>query len=772
MLDRRRSEPLFAALGRFAYRHRVVILAMWLVAFVPSLVAMTQIAGRLRGGGYAREGTPSQRTFNVMRERLETGTSRVTIVFAGDKLDARGAEFGELERRALEKITPASVPALRSVDTFATTGASDLVAPDGHTSIALLEFDGDLEHAQAQIPKIRALLQPTGLDAYISGEPAVYDDLTRLSSHDLEVAEACALPVALLVLLLIFGTAVAAGLPVVGGGIAVTVTFGLLYVLAGVTDLSIFVMNSATMLGLAVGIDYALFMVGRFREELRNGRPVGEAVEITVKYAGRSIFFSGLAVLVGLVSLLTFRNMALRSVGVGGVLVVAVSVVGALTLLPALLGILGPRIDSLRVFGRRDSDSRFWWRWSGWVMRHPVGVLICTVAFVLALAWPALRLNMDVPTAQMLPASAESRRGYDLLQERFDPALIAPIEVVLVWDGNGDPDPFAPANLARAYAFGQELARVPGVKGVRSVVNLPGVNSPQQAGELWREVRRRTGDGSAPAPASLDPLWLLTQQTLASAGRLARRSTAPDTIEYQVYTEPLPTSPEGRAVAERVEGLAPPSGATVYVGGLPVGVRDYLADVRGHFLPTAVFVLCVTYVVLLVMLRSVLLPLKAVVVNMLSLLAAYGVLVFVFQWGYLDGLFRFQATGAVGADLPLLLFCGVFGISMDYEVFLLTRMREEWLKTHEHRRAVQFGLATTGRIVTSAALIIVVVAGAFAFTSIVYTKALGVGLAVAVGLDATVVRVLMVPAIMRLMGRRCWWIPRWLGRIVPVVGEG
>ena len=742
---------------------------------MPSIVATTQLAGRLKAGGYGREGTPSTRTFEVMRERLRTGLSRVTVVFESDTLDARGPEFQARERGALARITPASITGLTAVDTYETTGATDLVSPDGRMSIALLQFDTDIEGAQKTVPEIRSLLRDSGLTAYISGEPAVFDDLERLSSHDLEVAEGYALPVALLVLLLIFGTLVAAGVPVIGGGVAVTVTFGLLYVLAGFTDLSIFVMNSATMLGLAVGIDYALFMVGRFREELRRGRDTPEAVEITVMHAGRAIFFSGLAVLVGLAGLLVFPSMALRSVGVGGVVVVGVSVLGALTLLPALLGLLGERVNAWRVFGRDDAESRFWWRWSQWVMRHPSAVLAGTILFVLALGWPALHMQLDIPNARMLPADAESRQGYDRVEERFDPALIAPVEVVLTWDGSGVPDPFAPASLGRAYAFGQEIAAVPGVKAVRSVVNLPGVTSAGQLDEFWSVVRFGPRSvGAAPAkelPPALT-LVLSSETAMAAARRSAEITTAPDTISYQVLTGPPPTSREGRAVAERIEALTPPPGTTLYVGGLPIAVRDYVDDVSGHFAPTVAFVLVVTYVVLLIMLRSVLLPLKAVAVNLLSLLAAYGALVFVFQWGHLEWLFRFQAGGAVAADMPLLLFCGVFGISMDYEVFLLTRMREEWLKSGDPRGAVTFGLATTGRIITSAALIIVVVAGAFAFTDIVYTKALGVGLAVAVGLDATVIRVLMVPAIMRLLGRRCWWIPAWLDRVLPRVGEG
>ena len=243
----------------------------------------------------------------------------------------------------------------------------------------------------------------------------MYAELEQRSAEDLRKAESYTIPVAILVLVLIFGTLVAAALPVIGGGMAVTVTLGIFWLLAQVLDISVFAMNVATLLGLAVGIDYALFMVGRFREELAAGRTVAEAVETTVATAGRSIFFSGLTVVVGLLGLMIIPYMSMRSMGLGGALVVFVSVLAALTLLPALLGMLGPRVDSLRVIGRRSGGEVFWRRWSDWVMRHPIPVLIGTIALVVVFAWPVLRIQSEIPGATALPRDSESRQGYDLL---------------------------------------------------------------------------------------------------------------------------------------------------------------------------------------------------------------------------------------------------------------------------------------------------------------------------------------------------------------------
>ena len=401
-------------------------------------------------------------------------------------------------------------------------------------------------------------------------------------------------------------------------------------------------------------------------------------------------------------------------------------------------------------------------------MRHPVPVLVGTIALVVVFAWPVLRIESDIPGATALPRDSEARQGYDLLLERFDAAALSPIEVLVTWEG--EDDPFAPANLARLHAYGRELEALPGVDRVTSIVTLPGMDSAAGAAAFWQRGRRgrvrdaARGRGAADGGAGLPGLvqGMLGAEQVKGAQKLAAATTAPGTALLRVVPEAPPTSEEAQALAVDISEAGGPPGTTTYVAGASLTVHDFVDAIYSRFPWIIAFVVGVTGLVLFLMLRSVVLPVKAVIMNVCSLLAGYGAMVWIFQEGHLEGLFQFTATGAIDAELPVVLFCTVFGVSMDYEVFLLSRMREEWDATHDNVRAVSFGLARTGRIVTSAALIIVVVGLSFAFTSIVVTKAIGVGLAVAVALDATVIRVLMVPAAMRLLGRWNWWLPSWL----------
>ncbi len=759
---------MFAALGRLAYRRRKLIVVLWSLAFAAGLLASLSIAAQLKGGGFTNPGSPSQRGQREMQGRLGFGPASLTIVFSSDTLSARSPAFQARVREMLAGVEDAGLEGLTAVRTAQSTGDAGFISRDGRATFAVLEFDGTSEEVQAQIPALRRTLKPTGLTVHLTGDPAVYAEIEQRSAEDLRTAESYTIPVAIFVLVLIFGTLVAAALPVIGGGMAVTVTLGLFWLLAQVVDISVFALNVATLLGLAVGIDYALFMVGRFREELAAGQDVAGAVETTVAHAGRSIFFSGITVVVGLLGLMIIPYMSMRSMGLGGALVVLVSVLAALTLLPALLGLLGPRVNSLRVIGRKNGDELFWGRWSHWVMRHPVPVLVGTIALVAVFAWPVLGIESEIPGATALPRDSESRQGYDLLQERFDVAALSPIEVLVTW--SGEQDPFAPANLERLYAYGQELAALSGVDRVTSIVTLPGMESADGAAAFWRGVEAASS-ASPPedaAPQTAQPglpgiiQGMLGAEQVKAAQKLAAATTAPGTTLLRVVPEQPPTSGEAQALAVDILEAGGPPGATTYVAGASLTIYDFVDAIYSRFPWIIAFVVGVTGLVLFLMLRSVVLPVKAVIMNVCSLLAGYGAMVWIFQEGHLEGLFQFTATGAIDAELPVILFCTVFGVSMDYEVFLLSRMREEWDATHDNVRAVGFGLARTGRIVTSAALIIVVVGLSFAFTSIVVTKAIGVGLAVAVAFDATVIRVLMVPAAMRLLGRWNWWLPGWL----------
>ncbi len=760
---------MFAAIGRFSYRFRGLVIALWIVGFVLGLIAVPRLHHELKGGGFSNADAPAQRALDLMQRRLHTGLASIAIIFTSPSLDARGARFQAAEAQALAAITPATVPGLQKVQTYASSRDARLISSDHKASLATLIFATQVEQAQQQVGRIQSQLRPSGLTASITGDPAVYQALETVSASDLRRAETYALPFALIVLVLVFGSVVAAALPVIGGGLAVTVTLGVLYLLAQRFSLSIFTMNVASLLGLAVGIDYSLFIVGRFREELAHGASVAAAVETTVAHAGRAIFFSGIAVMVGLSGLLMFSYMSLRSIGVGGAIVVAFSVLSALTLLPAVLGLLGRRVDSLRIMGHGGTESRFWRAWSNWVMDHPVVVLIGTIIVITVFAGPILRIRTNVPTATSLPTSQEARRGYDILQARFDRGALNPIQVLITWQGTGTgAEATAPQNLVALYGYGRQLAALPDVESLTSIVNQPGLTSAQKTLGFWSSVRS-SGTGSAGLPSAAPRP---SPARSAAATALLAATTAPDTVLFQVAPRSDPSGAAAQALSQTIKHLAPPPGYTVHVAGLSAGTRDFLSALYGRFPWVILFVVCVTYVVLLLLLRSAWLPLKAVLVNSLSIMASFGALVFVFQQGHLSGLLNFVPEGYVDATLPVIMFCTLFGVSMDYEVFLLTRMREAWLETGDNRQAVGFGLERTGRIITSAALIIVIVAGSFATTSILITKAIGVGLAVAIALDATIIRILLVPATMRLVGSINWWLPSSLERILPKTGEG
>jgi RND superfamily putative drug exporter len=753
---------MFAAIGRFSYRFRWAVLGVWTVAFALGLIALPKLHHELKGGGFSNANAPAQRALDLMQRRLRTGRAVISVVFTSPTLDARAAQFQQAEAQALAGITPTTIPGLQAVQTYASTGDSTLVSKDGKASLTNLVFDTQVEQAQQHVGAIQTKLRGSALTAYVTGQPAIYQALEEVSASDLRKAETFALPFALIVLVLVFGSVTAAALPVIGGGMAVTVTLGTLYLLARFYDLSIFTMNTASLLGLAVGIDYSLFIVGRFREELAHGATVADAVETTVARAGRAIFFSGIAVIVGLSGLLLFSYMSLRSVGIGGAIVVFFSVLSALTLLPAVLSLLGHRVNSLRVLGRGSHESRFWRAWANWVMDHPVVVLVGTVIVIAVFAGPIIRIKTNVPTATSLPTSEQARKGYDVLQARFDRGALNPIDVLVTWGAN-DQKATSARNLAALYGLGRRLSGLPDAASVSSIVNQPGLTSLPAVEAFWGNASSlKAGVASSRGVGS----------QAAAAQELLRATTAPGTALFQVAPATDPNGATAQSLSQTIAQLPTPSGYAIHVAGLSAGTHDFLSALYGRFPWVILFVVCVTYVVLLLLLRSVWLPFKAVVVNSLSIMASFGALVFVFQQGHLSGVLGFVPEGYVDATLPVILFCTLFGVSMDYEVFLLTRMREAWLETRDNRQAVGFGLERTGRIITSAALIIVIVAGSFATTSILITKAIGVGLAVAIALDATIIRILLVPATMRLVGSINWWLPSSLERALPKVGEG
>ncbi|MBA3875848.1 MAG: MMPL family transporter [Anaerolinea sp.] len=743
----------FDRLGRWSARRRWWIVAGWAIVLAASVPLAVRTSDELRAGGFIRQDLESARAKQLLQDEIGVPQSAVAIVLYSPTLRAGEPAFEAAALRATAGI--ADAPNVTGIVSHVLSTRQ--VSADGHTAYDVVTLDLPPDDSPLALPGIRAaLVDVPELEVGLAGGPAFYGDVQAVSEADLRRSELISLPLAALALLFVFGSVVAASLPLAVGGAAVVTALAGIFLVASATPMSIFVLNLATLLGLGLGVDYSLLMTSRFREELAargwQAEAVEDAVGATVATAGRAVFFSGLTVLLGLLGLVLFEFMILRSVGIAGAIVVGLAVLAALTLLPALLAIAGSHLDALRVRRVRatEAENGPWARLANRVMDHPVRVLVPTLGLLLLLGTPFLGVRFNAPDSTILPDDVPSRRAFDRLTAAFGPGPFAPIVLAIRTDGPATTS----ENLARLYDYSRRLAADPRIARVDGLVDVDPRLTISQYQLLY-------GNPSGPPDRFV-------------AGTLAA-TTRGDLTAFTITTLYGPNEEPGRALVVDLRAgngsLAPPAGLTVLVGGGAADVEDVVAGIAADFPRTAVFILVSTYLVLFLLLRSILLPLKAIVMNTLSIAASFGALVWIFQEGNLSAILGTRPLGFVETTQPVILFCVLFGLSMDYEVFLLTRMRETWDRTRDNRAAVAQGLERSGRIVTSAALIVVVVAGSFAFADIVLIKALGLGIAIAVALDATVVRALLVPATMRLLGRWNWWVPGRLAGRLPEIAE-
>ena len=738
----------FDRLGRFVVRRAWWVVGAWFALLLVAIPFAPQVPGKLSAGGFILDDLESARAKSLLETELGAPPSALVIVFSSPTLEAGTPAFEVAAAGAVSDI--AGAPHVARVVSHLLSPKQ--IAADRHTAYDIVFLDLPPDDSPEALPILRERLHAApGLTVELAGGPAFYGDVQTVSEADLRRSEIISLPLAALALIFVFGSIVAAGVPLVVGGAAVIVALAGIFVVASLTPMSIFVLNLATLLGLGLGVDYSLLMTSRFREELalRPDGPdrVSDAVRITVATAGRAVFFSGLTVLLGLLGLVLFEFMILRSVGIAGAIVVGLAVLSALTLLPAILTILGSRIDRLAVrrVSRTPGLDGAWSRLARRVMRHPIAVMVPTLGVILLLGSPFLHVRFNAPDATILPSTVPSRAAFDRLQADFGEGEFAPIIIAIRTTGAAT----SPANLAALYDYSRRLAGDARITRVDSFVDVDPRLTLAQYTLLY-------GDPNGPRDRYV--------QTALAA------TTKGDLTAFTVYTPYGSNRDEGKSLVTdlRAPGsaLAPPAGVKILVGGGAADVADVVDRVRADFPRTALFIIVTTYLVLFGLLRSVVLPAKALVMNTLSIVASFGALVWIFQDGNLSALLGFQPLGFVETTQPVILFCVLFGLSMDYEVFLLSRMKEVWDRTGDNVDAVAGGMERSGRIVTSAALIVVVVAGSFAFADIVLIKALGIGMAIAVALDATIIRALLVPATMRLLGHWNWWLPAALERFV------
>jgi RND superfamily putative drug exporter len=749
----------YAWLARSAYRRRWWILGVWAVLFVLAILGASQAEHALKVGGFSLPGTEFHTASEVLSRDLNLSSDKAALlVFHSDEHLVTDKVFHDVVVSSLAAMD--QQPEVVKTESFYSTGIPDMVSPDNHTTYAWVTLEGTEEHLERATPRLRDMVQSDVIDVYLIGNAAVNYDLERASAEDLVRVERFTFPIVFVLLVLVFGSLVAAGVPLILGAMTVLASLAMLYVLAQFMDISIFALNTASMIGLGLAVDFSLIIVSRFREELKT-LDVEAALDRTLQTAGRSITYSGITLMMTMAVLSLFPIMVIRSIALSIVVVAVVAIIGALFLLPSLLVITANWLHRFNLrqyipFLNRQREG-MWYRWVMGVMRRPWLSLAFGLLLLGMLALPVLSLERTGVTIQALPESAESRQAFELVQRQFGTGEPTPLFVVVE---SGRPGGIWRAEIMEGiYTLHRRMEADPRVANVQSLVSLI-----PNADEAWMR--------------SLSPA---TIETNADRKRIAERLVNIDgantTTVIIVYPTHSDTDKETIALMHELRdnaqqwapGLA---GVRVLVGGSVAQHYDFDRVVYDQFPLLLGLSLLMTFVILMLFFHSLVLPIKAILLNLVGIVASYGVLVIIFQWGYGAGLIGLTSIGAILSYTPVLLFSILFGLSTDYEVFLLTRVREYYNQGYSNEESVALGLERTAGIITAAGLIMIAVFGSFALTNVLVIKEIGFGLAVAVFLDITVVRLILVPASMKLMGDKNWWMPRVLDRVIPEIDEG
>ena len=714
------------ALAGWLGRRRRWVLAAWVAIVVLALPFASKQTDHLTGGGFDVPGSQSMKVSESLQEDFGSQADGIAVVLKA----APGATAAQRDqavarvRAQVKKLDEVSLPPAAAAQARKQLQGTDVV---------LLPLRSELSSDELidQAKTLREDLSPgdaaAGVTPYLVGQPTIWAGMQEISKEDLAKAESSGFPIVAIILLIVFGSLAAAALPLALGFGSVLVTGALIYFISLQMTTSVFVTNMASMIGIGVAVDYSLFILARYREEREAGHDKAESRALALSTSGLAVTFSGLAVIISLAGLWMVDNQALRSMALGAMTVVAVSILTATTLLPALIAMLGDRVLPGGVVGKVESffrrrfyrrrtaeqisagPNRFWRAWTARVMAHPWTAIVGVTAVLLFLASPLLSLQTGTEALAQFPKSSDVRVGNEIASSQLGGGT-DPVQIVASFEGA--PDKAAVAGFVR---------EVEGTAGVSSV-----------------------------APPAFAGDKALVQATPAASSESDAATALVDRLRDSV----VPAS----ALARQAE---------VDVGGETARSHDVRDQIGGSMWKIVLFVLSLSFLVLMVMLRSLLLPLKAVVMNLLSIGAAFGVLVAIFQWGWLDGFLGFESQGALDTINIPLIFAIVFGLSMDYEVFLMSRIRERYMVLGDNERAVAEGLSSSARTISSAALIMSAVFAVFVLTGVPSIKELGLGSAVAIALDATLVRLILVPAAMKLMGRWNWWMPSWLDRLIP-----
>ncbi|PIC63757.1 hypothetical protein CSV79_09960 [Sporosarcina sp. P13] len=694
--------------AKFVTKSYKWILAFWIILFGIMTYFAIQLPSLLAGDGFRVDGE-HEKVMKIVSEDFGLPAESLFIVFDG-------------------KSDKEIKSTLADLDTLGVV--SEIVSPiteqDQYTddlSYAILQFNKGPDNMPQVVEDIRATFE--GAEGIVlTGGGAFEHDINQASQRDLMTAEAIGLPIAIIVLLFAFGTLVASFVPLIVGIGTVVSTLGVMALLGNQVDLSIFVLNIVPMLGLALSIDFALLFISRYREELQKQHVV-DSIILTIRTAGRSIIFSAVCVFIGLGAMLLIKVDIFMNIALGGMIVVGMAVISSLTLLPAVLMVLGERIHKGRLLKERGEDANGWRKFANGVIKRPVRIALVAIVLLAIAVIPVRNMELTIPQIDSLPESFDTRTAFEQMQDTF--GLDNKSTAFLLAERNGGWK--TTEGLAEMKMLQDQLLDDSLVQDVSTIFTLSGIETPTQ----WENRLKipQMYDQLNPILKDLtDDNRLLIPVTLGAAG---------NSNEAQDWVR---------------DWSAKQTDWNLLIGGEPRFNQEIFDEIADHIVYVLLIIVISTFFILMFAFRSLIIPIKAILMNILGLSATFGILVYIFQYSHFG-----LHPGTVALIIPVIVFSLVFGLSMDYEVFLISRMQEEFSYSFDNDKSTVEGLATTSKVITSAALIMIVLTGAFAFTDVMPVKQIGVGIAVAVAIDATIIRLLLVPSLMKLFGKWNWWLP-------------
>ena len=737
------ENSLFFLLGKKIHRYRVLVLIIWLLMIIGCVPFLSNMMAPFQTSGFVDTTSESAKADEYIKKEFQSTNEVLMISYHSNYLEATDRKFINKIKRSVKPLDDYPI----SHTIYLPTKGNHQISKDQHTAIVVVKFDVKTPLTQEQLNDIeQRIKKPKNMTRLFGGESVFFSEVNKQTQQDLFDADLVATPASIVMLIIIFGSLVAAFLPILlGGGCALLILTSLFFIGHAFT-LSIFTLNIALLLGLCLSLDYSLFIVSRFRQELKKVSDISDAISHTLATAGKAVFFSGLAVFISLSALLIFPINILFSVGVGGLTAVFFAVIVALTLLPALLSLLNHRVNLGSIFSKvreREVSINVWGHLAERVVKHPMIYFVLVLTFLLVLGYPFLNAKFGISDYRILPKEAPGRQFFNLYQSQFNESRLNPI-VLIVTAKRGDI--LSRKHLNQLYDFTRKLEKNPLVAEVSSLVS---VNKNFSKKDYYQQYHSS---------------MVKNNQALKT---LLQDTTTKQSTLIQVVSKYLPNSNQTRLLIQQLRQLSLGDDLSLQVTGVPVNNLDVLERIAELFPYALAWIMILTYFILLLLLRSVFLPLKAILMNIVSLTASYGVLVFIFQEGHWHEWLNFDPQGMLDISVLIIIFCAIFGFSMDYEVFLLTRIKEAYEKNGDNNASIIEGIAQSSRIITSAAMIVIVICGSFMVADVLMVKQFGLGIAVAIFVDAFLVRSLLVPATMALVKKVNWYCPKWIDQRIP-----